>query len=227
MLTRIILHNFVVFAAKNFWVFINFTVHRNKLIDMFTNNINRVTNKNISLFFFPSDIKLAWKTKQKHRNWPKMYFSLFLWFFFLKIQDIRKSKTPIFERDCMKTFRVKCWPFRNKPNSAAIYESNTMFLASLIHKVIQSSYHICSNFCTECHAWKKYFFNIKISILKPAIIMSSQIETWMVLFLSNLSKSFIPTCRIARIAGSYSYSSRIGIVWWLNRFGFNPGKDLK
>ena len=35
--------------------------------DMFTNNINRVTNKNISLFFFPSDIKLAWKTKQKQR----------------------------------------------------------------------------------------------------------------------------------------------------------------
>ena len=63
--TRIILHNFIAFVAKNVWVFISYTVHRNKLIDMCISNINWVINKNVSLFFFPSDIKLAWKAKQK------------------------------------------------------------------------------------------------------------------------------------------------------------------
>ena len=52
------LHNFVVFEAKKF--FISYSAHWNKLIDMFINNINGVINKNISLFFFPPDIKLAW-----------------------------------------------------------------------------------------------------------------------------------------------------------------------
>ena len=112
MRTRIILHNFVVFVAKNFWVFISYIVHRNKLIDIFINNINRVINKNLSLFFFPSDIKLAWKAKQKQRELAKnQLFFISLLFFFLKIQDIRKSKTPIFERGSHKKFLVKCLPF--------------------------------------------------------------------------------------------------------------------
>ena len=63
---------------------------------MFINNINGVINKNVSLFFFPSDIKLAWKVKQKQRELTKN--QLFCYRFFLKIQDKRKSKTPIFER---------------------------------------------------------------------------------------------------------------------------------
>ena len=87
MFTGIILHNFV--------VFISYTVHRNKLIDMFINNMNGVINKNLSLFFFPSDIKLEWQTKQKQRELTEN--QLFLFVFFLKNQDI-KNKTPIFER---------------------------------------------------------------------------------------------------------------------------------
>ena len=65
---------------------------------MFTNNINGVTNKNISLFFFPSDINIAWKAKQKQRELTKNQLFLFLCSFFLKIQDKRKSNTTIFER---------------------------------------------------------------------------------------------------------------------------------
>ena len=65
---------------------------------MFINNINGVINKNSSLFFFPSDIKLAWKAKQKQRELTKNQLFLFLCFFKKKIQDIRKPKTPIFER---------------------------------------------------------------------------------------------------------------------------------
>ena len=61
---------------------------------MFINKINGVINKNSSLFFFPTDIKLAWKAKQKQRELTKN--QLFCLFFFLKIQDIRESKTPIF-----------------------------------------------------------------------------------------------------------------------------------
>ena len=49
-------------------------------------------------------------------------------------------------------------------------------------------------------------------------------ETTVVLFLSNLSKSFMSTCRIA---ASYSYSSRIVKVWWLKFFAFDPGKNLR
>ena len=77
MLTRIILHNFAVFVAKNFWVFISHALHRNKLIDMFINNINRAINKNLSLFSFPSDIKLEWKAKQKQRELTKNQLFLF------------------------------------------------------------------------------------------------------------------------------------------------------
>ena len=44
-----ILHNFIVFVTKNFWAFVSYTVHRNKLIDMFINTINWVINKSITL----------------------------------------------------------------------------------------------------------------------------------------------------------------------------------
>ena len=47
---------------------------------MFINNINGVINKNLSLFFFPSDIKLAWKAKQKQQELTEN--QLFLYFFF-------------------------------------------------------------------------------------------------------------------------------------------------
>ena len=71
---------------------------------MFINNINRVINKNLSLFFFPSDIKLAWKAKQKQRELTKNQHFFYFFVFFLKIQDIRKSKTPIFEKGSHKNF---------------------------------------------------------------------------------------------------------------------------
>ena len=51
-LTRITLYDFVAFVTKIFWVFISYAVHRNRLIDMFINNVNAVINKNLSLFFF-------------------------------------------------------------------------------------------------------------------------------------------------------------------------------
>ena len=73
---------------------------------MFINSINRVLNKNVSLFSFPSDFKLAWKAKQKNRE-PTTKNQLFLYFFvvvFFLIQDIRKSKTPIFEKGLHKNF---------------------------------------------------------------------------------------------------------------------------
>ena len=95
MLTRIILHNFVVFVAKNFWVFISYTVHRNKLIDMFINNINGVINKNLSLFFFPSDIKLAWKAKQKQRELTKNQL-FFISLFFSKNSGYEETKNTNF-----------------------------------------------------------------------------------------------------------------------------------
>ena len=44
-----------------------------------------------------SDIKLAWNEKQKQRELTKNQF-FFLCFFFLKVQVIRKSKTPVIER---------------------------------------------------------------------------------------------------------------------------------
>ena len=43
-------------------------VHRNKLTVTFINNINGVIKKNVSLFFFPPDIELARKAKQKQRD---------------------------------------------------------------------------------------------------------------------------------------------------------------
>ena len=73
-----------------------FRFRLNILTDMFINIINGVINKILSIFFFPPGIKLAWKAKQKQREMTKN--QLFFLLFFLKIQDIRKLKTPIFER---------------------------------------------------------------------------------------------------------------------------------
>ena len=72
---------------------------------MFINNINGVINKNLSLFFFPSDIKLAWKAKQKQQELTENQLFFISLFFFLNIQSIRKSKTPIFERGQHKNFK--------------------------------------------------------------------------------------------------------------------------
>ena len=110
--------NSVVFVTKNFWVFISYTVHEHKQIDMCINNINGVINKNLSLFSFPSDIivyhclirallflallSMEGETKTARID-KKPTFFIFL-FFFLKIQNIRKSKTLIFERRYHKTF---------------------------------------------------------------------------------------------------------------------------
>ena len=60
--------------------------------------------KTLSLFFFPSDIKLVWKVKQKQRELTKIQLFLFLCSFSLKIQDITKSKAPIFKREQHKIF---------------------------------------------------------------------------------------------------------------------------
>ena len=56
---------------------------------MFVTNINGVINKKLSLFFFPSDIKLAWKAKEKQRELTKNQLFFYFFDFFLKIQDIR------------------------------------------------------------------------------------------------------------------------------------------
>ena len=72
---------------------------------MFINSINGVINKNLSLFYFPSDIKLAWKAKQKQQELTENQLFFISLFFFLKIQSIRKSKTPIFERGQHKNFK--------------------------------------------------------------------------------------------------------------------------
>ena len=68
---------------------------------MFINNIH----KNLSLLFLPSDIKLAWKAKyKKQRELTKKSTFFHFFVFFLKIQDIRKSKTPFFKRGLHKNF---------------------------------------------------------------------------------------------------------------------------
>ena len=100
LLTRI--HNSFVFVTKNFWVFINYTVHENKLTDMCINNINGVINKNLSLFSFPSAISMEGETKTAKID-QKPTFFIFS-FFSLKIQNIRKSKILIFERRYHKYF---------------------------------------------------------------------------------------------------------------------------
>ena len=123
MLIRITLHNFVVFVAKHFWVFISYTVHRNRLIDMFINHINGVINKNLSLLFFPSDVKLAWKAKQKQRELTKNQLFCISLFFFLKIQDIRKPETSFFERRQHENFLVQALTiFQRSPINKIIHQ---------------------------------------------------------------------------------------------------------
>ena len=83
---------------------------------MFINHINGVINKNLSLLFFPSDVKLAWKAKQKQRELTKnQLFFISLFFFLLKIQDIRKSKAPIFERGYHTFFLGQVTNFQTGP----------------------------------------------------------------------------------------------------------------
>ena len=100
MLTRIILHNFVVFVIKNFRVFISCTVHRKKLIDMFINNNNGVINKNsifffFFFFFFAFSIKLA-LVKQKQRELTKNELIFISLFFFPQNSGYKETKNTNF-----------------------------------------------------------------------------------------------------------------------------------
>ena len=63
---------------------------------MFINNINGVINKNLSLFFFPSDIKLAWKAKQKQRELTKNQLFFISLFFFSKNSGYKEIKNTNF-----------------------------------------------------------------------------------------------------------------------------------
>ena len=63
---------------------------------MFITHINGVINKNLSLFFFPSDVKLAWKAKQKQRELTKNRLCFI--YFFPKNLGYKETKSPIFER---------------------------------------------------------------------------------------------------------------------------------
>ena len=63
---------------------------------MFTKNINGVINKNLSLFFFPSDIKLAWKVKQKQRELTKKSTFFISLFFFPKNSGYKEIKNTNF-----------------------------------------------------------------------------------------------------------------------------------
>ena len=115
MLTRIILHNFVVFVIKNFGVFISCTVHRNKLIDMFINNNNGVINKNSSLFFFSSSIKLAW-VKQKQWELTKIQLIFISLFFFSQNSGYTETKNTNFWKGItQKTFGSSVDHFSNMP----------------------------------------------------------------------------------------------------------------
>ena len=60
---------------------------------MFINHINGVINKNLSLLFFPSNVKLAWKAKQKQRELTKnQLFFISLFFFFSKNAGYKEIK---------------------------------------------------------------------------------------------------------------------------------------
>ena len=61
---------------------------------MVINNINGVIDKDLGLF--PSDIKLAWKAKRKHRELTKNQLFLFLCFFFSKNFGYKKTKNTNF-----------------------------------------------------------------------------------------------------------------------------------
>ena len=119
MLIRI-LHNFAVFVAKHFWVFISHTIYRNKLIDMIINNITAVINKNSNLFFFPSDIKLAWKAKQKQQELTKNQLFFISLFFSQKFRIKGNQKHKFLKGDSIKRFWVKCWYFSNRPSGVCL-----------------------------------------------------------------------------------------------------------
>ena len=62
-------------------------------------NINGVLNKNLSLLSFPSDIKLAWKAKQKQRELTKnQHFFISLVFFLSKNWGYMETKNTNFRK---------------------------------------------------------------------------------------------------------------------------------
>ena len=88
---------------------------------MFINNINGVIKKNLSLFFFPSDIKFSWNSKQKQQELNKNQL-FFISVFFPKIHDIRKSKAPTFEKGMHKIFwGQKNFFFQIRPGACLSY----------------------------------------------------------------------------------------------------------
>ena len=106
---------------------------------MFINNINGAINKNWSLFFFPSDIKLAWKAKQKQWELSKnQLFFLFLCCFFLKIQDKGNQKHQFLKGDSIKLFWVKCWPFFKQ--AAKYYTKRNGFCLKIFFLMILSNF---------------------------------------------------------------------------------------
>ena len=115
---------------------------------MFINNINGVINKNLSLFFFPSDIKLAWKAKQKQRELTKNQLFCYFFVFFLKIQDKRKSKTPIFERGQHKNFLNQVWTiFQTGPNMNVLENIKIKIKIHIFVKIKLKLAHFIDNFC--------------------------------------------------------------------------------
>ena len=69
---------------------------------MFINHINGVINKNLSLFFFPSDIKLAFKAKQKQRELTKNQLFFISLFFFSKNSGYKEIKNTNFWKGIKK-----------------------------------------------------------------------------------------------------------------------------
>ena len=63
---------------------------------MFINHINGVINKNLSLFFFSPNIKLAWKVKQKQRELTKNQLFFISLSFFSKNSRYKEIKTTNF-----------------------------------------------------------------------------------------------------------------------------------
>ena len=81
---------------------------------MFINNINGIINKNLSLFFFPSDIKLTWKSKQKQREFTKNQHFFISLFFFSKNSRFRETKNIKFWKETA-FFGSSVDHFSNKP----------------------------------------------------------------------------------------------------------------
>ena len=75
---------------------------------MFINNISGVINKNLSLFFFSVRHYFSMEGEKRQQELTKNLLFFISLFFFLKIQDITKSKAPIFKRGYHKIFWDKC-----------------------------------------------------------------------------------------------------------------------